>query len=579
MKKFIIFISVFLPGFLNSASAHDRDFSEFDYDQKLEDFHWVVGQIDEYYGLMDYKEKRFNFSWDDLKTQAWNAIAFPTVDRTQFQNIVQGLVARLSDAHTSVHLMRDYMMNGAYRYATPGFTTRRTPYGIAISHLFVKFFGKDTSSAPVQVGDIIVSINGKTPEEVIASDITSHRNLGNDQSNLTMGAYFLTLRQNTMFADLPTGNLHLVLARGEKEITVDLPWHTLNLEDLAAPESQGQTRTIRTKIRKVIDSKTVIAEFEKSSLPNELTVAASYSGLKEFKGRILENPDVLSASKLKFAAGMDYPGAPLNQTFNGLPFTLVPTKGGLVAIYRVEDFEASREVCEQPAWQGPLGSAVCHVLKGEDYATAFAQLKGWGVNKLILDLRQNGGGALDYGYELVRAFQKEKFPLNLASLRLNEEWVSQFKYYAEWPGMPIYWQDSFKKTFDILQKDIADGKKFSTPVGILGMDKMDGVENAWDGKTYILADEMCASMCDIFTTLMQDLKVATFIGTRTMGAGGNIIDVGKSPRTKIALNLTASRILRLNGDSIENVGATPDVEAKDSFAYWPIVLSFISADQ
>ncbi len=264
---------------------------------------------------------------------------------------------------------------------------------------------------------------------------------------------------------------------------------------------------------------------------------------------------------------------------NELPFYLLPTAKGLSAIYRVEDFVLSRFKCKEVYKGEQLAFSLCSRIKGEDYAKAFAQLKEMGVQNLILDLRSNGGGFLDTGYELARSLVIQNGRANFASLRLNEEWMSEFKMMSELSTMPAQIREGYLKNLKILESDAKAQKKYSSPVSIFGSEFLYPVETPWNGKTIVLVDEMCASTCDVFATLLQDLKVGFVMGQQTMGAGGNIIGVGMTPHTKVELTLTASRMMRLDGRVIENEGAKPDVALPitDDSNYWNEVKKVIES--
>ena len=50
------------------------------------------------------------------------------------------------------------------------------------------------------------------------------------------------------------------------------------------------------------------------------------------------------------------------------------------------------------------------------------------------------------------------------------------------------------------------------------------------------------------------------IGSRTMGAGGNVVMHHHAPNSHLMVRQTESLILRRSGDYIENNGIQPDIE-------------------
>jgi C-terminal processing protease CtpA/Prc len=87
----------------------------------------------------------------------------------------------------------------------------------------------------------------------------------------------------------------------------------------------------------------------------------------------------------------------------------------------------------------------------------------------------------------------------------------------------------------------------------------------------LLVNEMCASMCDIFSAMLQDNGLATLVGSRTMGAGGNVVTHFQAPNSHLIVRQTESLILRRLGGNeqesqewdaayIENHGVQPEIE-------------------
>ena len=79
-----------------------------------------------------------------------------------------------------------------------------------------------------------------------------------------------------------------------------------------------------------------------------------------------------------------------------------------------------------------------------------------------------------------------------------------------------------------------------------------------DVKIAVMVNEMCVSMCDIFTSVFQENEMGLVIGQRTMGGGGNVTQHGLSPVSKIGMALTESLMISSGGQYIEDAGVTPD---------------------
>ncbi len=82
----------------------------------------------------------------------------------------------------------------------------------------------------------------------------------------------------------------------------------------------------------------------------------------------------------------------------------------------------------------------------------------------------------------------------------------------------------------------------------------------------MLIDELSGSGGDAFPAMMQGLGRAKLMGTRTMGAGGHVLELSALNFSANELRITKSLFYHPNGTPVENNGVTPD------FAY-PITRS------
>jgi len=163
-----------------------------------------------------------------------------------------------------------------------------------------------------------------------------------------------------------------------------------------------------------------------------------------------------------------------------------------------------------------------------DIKKEIERLKTEGIEGLVLDLRNNGGGSLRVVVDLVGLFIKEG-P------------VVQVKTAGE-------------------RKEILEDKDRSI---------------VWDGPLVILVNELSASASEILAAAMQDYKRAIVIGSKhTFGKGTvqTVLDLNRMVRNNTsgdmgALKFTTQKYYRINGGSVQLKGVKSDVVVPDRYSY------------
>lgn len=163
-----------------------------------------------------------------------------------------------------------------------------------------------------------------------------------------------------------------------------------------------------------------------------------------------------------------------------------------------------------------------------DVKNEIIRLKELGMEGLVLDLRNNGGGSL-------------KTVVDIAGLFIKEGPIVQVKSKLE--GQEVL-------------KD--------TDPSVL-----------WDGPLVILVNELSASASEILAAAMQDYKRAIIIGSKqTYGKGTvqNVLDLNRWVRNSDlgdlgALKITTQKFYRVNGGSTQLEGVKSDVVVPDRYSY------------
>lgn len=163
-----------------------------------------------------------------------------------------------------------------------------------------------------------------------------------------------------------------------------------------------------------------------------------------------------------------------------------------------------------------------------DIKKEIIRLKEEGIEGLILDLRNNGGGGL-------------KPAVDMAGLFIEEG--------------PIVQVQSFEKKKQILK------------------DRDRSI--VWDGPLVILVNELSASSSEILAAAMQDYKRAIIIGSKqTYGKGTvqNVLDLNKMIRSNTngdmgAFKFTIQKYYRINGGSVQLEGVKSDIVIPNRYSY------------
>ena len=148
----------------------------------------------------------------------------------------------------------------------------------------------------------------------------------------------------------------------------------------------------------------------------------------------------------------------------------------------------------------------------QQYKDMFAELKDKGMERLVIDLRDNPGGLLTSVSDILREILPE--------------------------GLIVYTEDKYGNR----EEEYCDGK------------------HQLDMPLAVLVNENSASASEIFAGAVQDHEVGTIIGTTTYGKG--VVQELRQLSDGSPVKLTVSNYYTPNGNSINKVGIKPDVEVK-----------------
>lgn len=146
----------------------------------------------------------------------------------------------------------------------------------------------------------------------------------------------------------------------------------------------------------------------------------------------------------------------------------------------------------------------------KQYQAAFDELKEQGMERLVIDLRENPGGLVTSVCDILEQILPE--------------------------GIIVYTEDKNGNR----EEKLCDGK------------------HPLDMPLAVLVNENSASASEIFAGAVQDYKVGTIVGTTTYGKG--IVQTIHPINDGSAVKLTVAKYYTPNGNYIHEKGITPDVE-------------------
>lgn len=144
----------------------------------------------------------------------------------------------------------------------------------------------------------------------------------------------------------------------------------------------------------------------------------------------------------------------------------------------------------------------------DQFLAAMDDLEAQGMKKLIVDLRNNGGGLVDVTCTILDRLLPE--------------------------GLIVYTEDKNGER----QEEFSD-------------------ENCFEGEMAVLVNGNSASASEIFAGAIKDYGVGTLIGTQTFGKG--IVQSLFPLSDGSAIKITVSRYYTPAGNNIHEVGITPDI--------------------
>lgn len=254
------------------------------------------------------------------------------------------------------------------------------------------------------------------------------------------------------------------------------------------------------------------AVFSQNLVTGVITVTRVYEGCPSYEAGLLPE-DILYQVEGEEVTGQDLTNVVTKiKGEEGTEVTLTMIRGE-----ETLDFTMKRQMIEVPTiehemLENQVGYIIITEFDGvtdEQFKTALTELQNQGMEKLVIDLRNNGGGSVES-------------VCNIADELLPEGAIV----YTEYKGKEREARNSEADCINIPMSVIINGAS--------------------------------ASASEILSGALQDYGVATIVGTQSYGKGivQSILDL----QDGTALKLTTAKYYTPNGNDIHGVGITPDVE-------------------
>lgn len=549
MKKILLSL-VFLCPLVGYAVEEDSLQS-----YMLADLDTVHNHFSFAYAPARMKQESFEWNLKSSYAQAKEAILLnENMEERAFRQLIKQYCYRTMDYHVELSF-----------YSTEKSTL---PFSVAGAEgrYFVTFVNTTKNSSPIEVGDELISFDGRPIDTVVQELVQTQERQASLLTDQRLAERSLTKRFGAYMDDCPEGKVAVTIKKkkdgSQKNLTFN--WSHTPEEVFTSPSH------LRTILR--CDSlfshvkSTPARPTKKKENVKELLLKRNFWGISRssLDEQTADNPFALR-SKEGFLPLL---GDPIwkNDPENNFHSYIFKTKEGVrVGFIRI------------PTYLGDEGEL-------EGCAAEFALTMYYfekATDMLIIDQTNNGGGYLFYMYALLTHLsdnpltpQLEQIKLthqeyyeqldiqeSLASLETEEELKEAFG--DGIMGYPITLEGIgfLKEHAKALCQGWKEGKSLSDFLPVEGIPAIiPHPSHRYTKPILLLINELDFSCADFFPAVLQDNGRAILMGSPTVGAGGAVKRITPPSYFGIEqLSYTFTLAMRSNGEYLENAGVTPDV--------------------
>jgi hypothetical protein len=512
-------------------------FGQLAMEQKVADFRHLAGLYAKQYAPYEWKLAVERFDLLDLG--GWLDRVRATRNDLDFYDLMIEYVARLNDAHDVYTLPSNFS-------ATLGFTVDIYDGKVLIDSINPTRL--PASEYPFQIGDELVSVDGRDVESLIA-ELSKYSVAANPRSTRRSAAGRITTRsQNRIPRAIEVGDrAEAVIRRAGGDLeTYSLPWIKTGLAmTMVGPAPTPQNRRMTADAASVVpDYLAPLVELQNCELPEKAAVLGQGSRI----------PIFAMPAEFHERLGRSPSDAFFSGTFQAQGFRI-----GLIRIPNYSPADAAAALAQ-------FRREMAHFQQHTD--------------GLIVDQMRNPGGGVAYTNSLLQYLMPFPFRALGFEIRATSNWVTRFSSALE-SARSRGAEPWIVRLYEaILQDVVAANRENRGRTGPLPLDDVSlerepardagGALLAYTKPLMVLADEFSASGGDAFPATIQDNRRGPIFGMRTMGAGGSVVTLGVGSYSEGSAGMTQTLMNRKYpiatseypaAPYVENIGVRPDIEA------------------
>jgi hypothetical protein len=488
--------SLFLACALLSSSVFARELTVA---QKLSDLNELAGAIQSGYGPLEYKKNEFGIDLAKVRAQ-YETVVRGSQTNADFYYAMVRFVAEFNDSHFGVTVptsLETYL----------GFNTDLVQGKVLIDNIDRAVL--DEEDFDFQKGDEIVSLDG-VPVSDILDDLQRYMGQGYELSARRRAAFQIAHRRASKVPG-QSGKVVVEVRRGNSPVTekVELEWlkkgqwlDEFSEKSVSVAPMDFDSLEIEEKFRCSGDTRIKI--------PNDATI-------------IMKTPFV----------AYHY-----------------PTAKGNVGYLRIPHYS--------PTETDPRVDA--HKLRLAQYEYAVSVLEKNTVG-LVIDQDHNCGGSVEWLHKFLSLFMDRSYAPMQFELLANKASVLEFTGWMNGANTNTLEYQNLVEVRDLIKNTWLNTNDFlTTKTSITGEKERSINAVRYTKPILVLIDEMSGSGGDAFPAMIQGFGRAKLLGTRTMGAGGHVIELPALSNSQLKVRMTKSLFYRPDGVAVENNGAVPDIQ-------------------